>query len=215
MAWYEKAEDARLLQGDILPQCPLYLPMAGVESSPVVNDDGSMALSRRQATVVVMTQSCDLDIKNIQHVVVCAVYSVASFVMTDPDLRKKAEAAAKEQKVPWPSDEDADVEERVWDIIRKSNALRGIVKEFEKGRRPAYVLLHPCDIQPIMPLSLVSFRYVYMQPIQALVRHANSLASRVRLAAPYREYLAQAFGNYFSRVGLPVLPLSPYPEIKK
>lgn len=215
MAWYQKAEDNRLLQGDILPRCPLYLPSCSDDGALLLDDDGSMKVSRREATVVIMTQSCDLSNKNIQHVVVCAVSSVARFVMTDPDLRKKAEEAARDQRVPWPSDEDADVEQRVWDIVRKSSKLRGLIKEFEKGRRPGYVLLHPCEIPPIMPLSLVSFRYVYMQPIQTLEKHANSLASRVRLASPYCEYLAQAFGNYFSRVGLPVSPLSLYPEFEK
>ena len=215
MAWYEKAEEARLLQGDILPRCPLYLPAVSEDGSPARADDGSMKVSRREATVIIMTQSCDLSNKNIQHVVVCAVSSVARFVMTDPELRRKAEEAAKDQKVPWPAEEYADVEERVWGIICKSSKLRGIIKEFEKGRRPGYVLLHPCEMPPIMPLSLVSFRYVYMQPIQTLVKHANSLASRVRLVSPYCEYLAQAFGNYFSRVGLPLSPLSPYPDFEK
>lgn len=94
-------------------------------------------------------------------------------------------------------------------IIGGTKQLRGHIQDIEKGRRSGYLLLCPHDEAPEMPQSIVSFRHVYVQPKKILEQHASRLKTRLRLASPYREHLAQTFAQYFMRVGLPIAALSP------
>jgi hypothetical protein len=63
-------------------------------------------------------------------------------------------------------------------------------------------------------IRVVDFHQVFTAPrtlLEAQLRHAGK--PRLRLCAPYVEYLSQAFARYFMRVGLPQ-PVTPEWESK-
>ena len=55
----------------------------------------------------------------------------------------------------------------------------------------------------ILPFQVVDFQPTYTLPRAFLQKWvANRAANRYRLLSPYREYVSQAYGRYFSRIGL-------------
>lgn len=81
---------------------------------------------------------------------------------------------------------------------------KGALIEIAKGRRPRYRLLERSTLDdPTMGVRIVDFGRVYSLPLGYLKQLLQDQTERLRLCSPYREYLAQAFGNFFMRVGLP------------
>jgi hypothetical protein len=79
-----------------------------------------------------------------------------------------------------------------------------IQEEIRRGHRPNYYMLNSCDLmEKKHSIQIVDFRSVYTVPYDFLIGFAADQGKRVRLISPYREKLSQAFGNFFSRVGLP------------
>lgn len=77
-------------------------------------------------------------------------------------------------------------------------------EEIRRGHRPNYHMLNACDlVEKKHSIQVVDFRSVYTVPYDFLIGFAADQGKRVRLLSPYREKLSQAFGNFFSRVGLP------------
>jgi len=53
--------------------------------------------------------------------------------------------------------------------------------------------------------SVIDFREIYSLPFDYLVKRANELGKRWRLAPPFLEHFSQSFARFFMRVGLPAL----------
>ena len=74
-----------------------------------------------------------------------------------------------------------------------------------RGNIPGLHLLDGCEgTVPSWGLRVVDFREVYSLPTAVVQRCAAEQSTRLRLLPPYREQLAQAFGRFIMRVGLPV-----------
>lgn len=215
MAWYEIVSGPHLSQGDIIPDCELLNVVAATDLHDGGVSEEAMASGVPVTTeilyssVVVLTQSCDLENSNIENVVLCPVVSVSEFVVADPNLRKSAGDTAKKMGCTLPVEADSDFEARMSQIVQQSSRICGTLKDIAKGRRPGYVLLHPYSETPALSQSIVVFRHLYVQPRAVLEAQADRVGPRHRLCSPYREHLAQSFANYFSRIGLPVAALSP------
>ena len=71
--WYKKINDATLEQGDILKNCPVFLPVTGTL------DEESLELEVAQEfrDVVVLSQSCDLveGRDSISEVILCPIWT--------------------------------------------------------------------------------------------------------------------------------------------
>lgn len=74
----------------------------------------------------------------------------------------------------------------------------------EKGQQPRYCLLAACEL-PACPMGLrvVDFNRIFSIPGSFIQEHIANGGPRLRMNSPYREHLAQAFGSYHTRVGLP------------
>jgi hypothetical protein len=99
-----------------------------------------------------------------------------------------------------------------WDFaelnaINPNSALAkpGVPGEIEKGRRPRYCFLAPSAIpeQP-MNLRIIDFARALSLPLAYVARHVASNRSRLRMNSPYREHVAQSFGTFYTRIGLPL-----------
>ena len=82
-------------------------------------------------------------------------------------------------------------------------ASRGFRTQAGQGAHPSMALV-PQHEQSGFPWSIADFHSVLTVPLALLGRHAEGQGSRIRLRTPYRESLAQGFGVFFMRVGLPV-----------
>jgi hypothetical protein len=192
--WYEVVDDDSLDQGDIIPGCLVLHAVEGEEGKSAVAE-------LRPVTALVLTQTCDLAQSKVESVVVCAVWPVTSVVLQDRVLHKEACETAQRSKLSMPSSNDVDAEARVSQIIDRSKAIKKEFNAIIKGERPPFAMLEKHGV-PAFPVSVASFQHVYSLPRPILTRMAQKANPRLRLLPPYREHISQAFGPYFSRVGL-------------
>lgn len=191
--WYDIVSGPEIDQGDIIPDFPVL---------KLISEANAELMVLRTA-VVVMTQTCDLANRMLSDVVLCPVASIAKFVVTDAQFRKQALDSATRLKIGGlPDSERPEFEATIWKIIDGSKEIRKQLDAIAKGQRPAYVTLAKHEIAPNFPMSLVSFHHVFVQPRGSVERCAATRGNRLRLRPPYRDYLSQAFGRVFMRVGL-------------
>lgn len=77
-------------------------------------------------------------------------------------------------------------------------------KSLRQGEQPAYCLLQNLDGTGADHYTIADFHHLYSLPKSYLEEAAERQPGRLRLVAPYREHLAQSFGKYIMRVGLPI-----------
>lgn len=73
--WYDLVSSkARLLQGDFVFSCPVLVPM-----EPIKVNETSIQGEKVEYDVIIMSQSCDLQQKKIDLVLVCPVFTLDDF----------------------------------------------------------------------------------------------------------------------------------------
>ncbi|MBM3993504.1 MAG: hypothetical protein FJ303_05045 [Planctomycetes bacterium] len=169
-SWYETVDGASLLQGDILVGCPVTI-ITGPWNCPFNFQE--TAFETLEATVIVLTQSCDLENDKVEFVLLAPVTEWASMVRQEIQAGNSA--------------------------VKSRDFRRKLVD----GAIPGLSLPHKHDALPKLEWSVVNFRRLYTLPKSFLQQYAQSQGLRLRLRSPYREHLAQAFARYFMRVGLP------------
>lgn len=80
--WYEVVEDSVLLQGDFINSCPIVIPNKGIESRKI-------SAEVIEYDVVIMSQSCDLEQKKLDLVLVCPIWSLNEFEEKNPNYKSK------------------------------------------------------------------------------------------------------------------------------
>ncbi len=165
-----------LRQGDVLDNC--LVPIFGANFG---TSDAEEVVDLKQARVALLTQSCDLVVRNgnsspkAELVALCRIYTLGEYAAVRSDF-----ATAKTR-------EDA-----------------------RKGRvEGVHLLPSPTDPEDNQTVLIAHFREIFSLPFAYLERHAGSLNSRLRLQSPYLEHFAQGFARFFMRVGLP-LDIPPY-----
>lgn len=91
--WYEhisKGNDG-LLQGDMIRECPIIEPSSKIEL-------GSVQANIRSFDVVILSQSCDLENKKVQLVLVSPIWSL-SVIKDDPQFKTPKEYTRFIEKV--------------------------------------------------------------------------------------------------------------------
>ena len=89
-AWYEVVEGKALEQGDLLFQCPLFVPL--MPSFPFVEEQ-EVAFDVAYYDMIVMTQSCDLENNKLTEVVLCAHWNVEKAKQQDDSLARSGAVA--------------------------------------------------------------------------------------------------------------------------
>lgn len=126
-----------------------------------------------EASVIVLTQSCDLEQGKVDDVLLAQVISWTA--LTEEEL------------------------ERGNQFIRSRRFREKLIE----GNIPNLSLLHHTSGPPALEWSVVNFRRLFSLPVPYVQRTAERAGERLRLVSPYREHLAQAFARYIMRVGLP------------
>lgn len=124
--------------------------------------------------IIVLSQTCDLTEGKLDSVLVCPLF---------------------------------DVEEIILAIVNadSNKARESAKKQLEQGSVVSLYLIPSCEITEYeSPCRVASFRQVAATPLLQVETHAKATSPRMRLLPPYREHLAQAFGRFVMRVGLPV-----------
>ena len=166
---------------DVLMQGDLLQNCPTVE--PYINKNtGELGANGRVFDVIVMSQSCELAEAQAESFMVC------NYVLLSVFRHQLQEAHAN------------------------ANTVNGAASELGKGRRIGYHALNPCILsghEMAEPL-VVDFHNVFGVPLQILLDTARKAeGGRLRLLSPYREYLSQAFAQFFMKVALPVGYYSP------
>ena len=98
----------------------------------------------------------------------------------------------------------------VWDIkeaakFNKQFGTRGGLEMLRKGLFVAFHLLNKCDLPGYeREYMLVQFERIIVRPKETILELLALQKNRLRLLPPYREEMAQRFGMFFARVGLPL-----------
>jgi hypothetical protein len=186
-AWYAVvAHDEPLTQGDLVLDCPVLAWKAsstGDSASPPPLQQRA-ALYRQD--LIVMTQGCDLEHDKVRNVVLCPHLPLEEF---QRDWER------------WMVERKQAVSEKAWRRFCEDIAA-GYVWNLTFLDRFEHAEL-PTDIR------VVNFHELFTVPrdfLESVLRERQR--PRLRLRAPYREHLSQAFARFFMRVGLPQ-PVTP------
>lgn len=166
--WYSLVSGSDLEQGDIFFDCPVLLI-----PPEVFRKGGERSVTIQRQNVILLTQSCDLAVRNdgksgVDDVILAAVHS----------RRELAEHAKFKDKAEW------------------ENARKGRFPAFHVLNQ-CTIPGHEIDFM------LVDLRRVFSLSVDVVREIASfGNKKRVRLLPPYREHLSQAFARFFMRVGL-------------
>lgn len=102
----------------------------------------------------------------------------------------------------------------VWDIkvaarINEQFDTPGGLERLRRGYFNAFHLLNRCDLLGYQrDYTVVQFERIIVRPKDTILELVASQKNHLRLLPPYREEMAQRFGMFFARVGLPteILP---------
>jgi len=181
--WYAIVTDDTIAQGDLLFKLPVYFPQypEGIAFEPIEPEDiGEIEPPRIPSDmgifdVIILSQSCDLVAEQDAplSVIVCPIFTIGS-------------------GKPY------------YKSLRGRDGLNNIIK----GREPGLHILNECKLPELsIPFHVVFFHQVLTVPVsyvRAAVEHeVRNSKPRLRLLPPYREHLAQAFGRFIMRIGLP------------
>ena len=172
-SWYEIVDGQNLEQGDLIGQCPVYIPeySTSIVEEPEAEKNLTYAITAKEYTydVVIMTQSCDLGNGKVQSVVLCAYWSLDEMISQNEKLRpKKMQEKIRQGYLP--------------NLYMLNKCT---LKERAQG------------------IQIIDFRMVFTVPHDFLRQFAGFQGKRLRLRSPYKEKMSQAFGSFFARVGLP------------
>ena len=175
MSWYEVVRGDELLQGDIIPKCPVpSVPeLEAAVADGNLEEGQTLSVEITLVDVRVITQSCDLENERVDEVVLAQVV----------DWEKAVELELS----------------RGNQVVRSKNFRKALVD----GNIPGVTLLHSHDQDPRLAWSVVDFHRLFVLPRSVVKAAAVATGDRLRLLPPYREHLGQAFARYFMRVGLP------------
>lgn len=175
--WYDIVNGDEIEQGDILPNCTIYM-FDGVKNAGEINIDEQFLpeWNAFNYDVVVLTQSCDLQVgqgkSKVQHVVLCPIES-----------RSRIEANFNH-------------------ILHN----KGVLRKAAKGEHPGFFVISDFSSagEPRLnrEVGVVHFQQIYTLPVDLVRNHATSLGARLRLRSPYREALSNRFASFFGRVAL-------------
>ncbi|MCK4245077.1 MAG: hypothetical protein KAX20_05575 [Candidatus Omnitrophica bacterium] len=81
--WYDIVEGSELLlQGDFVNSCPVVVPTTAIEL-------GKVSTEVIEYDVTVMSQSCDLEQRKLDLVLVCPIWTLKEFEEKNPNYKKK------------------------------------------------------------------------------------------------------------------------------
>ena len=86
MAWWAKINERTLAQGDLLPDCllPIFV------EKPIPRADGEASESEvKQARLIVVSQTCDLQNKKVEFVALCPIHTLIEFEEANPAVTQK------------------------------------------------------------------------------------------------------------------------------
>ena len=94
--WFEVVEGANLLQGDLLPKCPVVIP--NTELTWPLPAEQNLKLRADLVDVVILTQSCDLENNKVTEVLLARVASWAEVVRDEVQKGNENVKSAKFRK---------------------------------------------------------------------------------------------------------------------
>jgi hypothetical protein len=167
--WYETvaANSDELLQGDLVYECPIVKPPEAIIEGDELDFEIELI------NVIVLSQSCDIENKKLQNVLVCPFRTLRDYFAALPPEQNSKKSLEKH-----------------FDQLRQ-------------GYQPNYHLLNKEPEYGIDDFIIADFRNIYGVHLSVLKSHVQKLNNRVRLLPPYREHLSQALARFFMRVGLP------------
>ncbi len=175
--WYRVKQRAEPLdQRDLVCGCPQLRwknPHQLVEGRKITAQSVVVKVD-----AVVLTQTCDLEQKKVQDVVVCPAWTLGDF---RPGWEAARTAAGKQ-----PTDK----------------AWNSYCQQVQKGKMTNLFLLQAYNGDVSTDFRIVDFHGVFTVPLSVLEALAE-LKARLALSSPQREAVNQRFAHSFSRIGLP------------
>jgi hypothetical protein len=80
-SWWEAVEGGQLAQGDLLPNC--CLPVF-VDPTPGNGESEVQSVDVVSQTLIIVTQSCDLENGKVQFVALCPIHTLNEFAISNP-----------------------------------------------------------------------------------------------------------------------------------
>lgn len=201
--WYENISGSdSFSQGDIFQD----FGSVGLEFIDNEEEDFFQVAFSDNVDVIVMTQACDLDQKKVSYVTFCPVVSLEDAIRIIL-YSKKEEAFMSEMLEKNPAytlEMIPEKQKKSWEEIASNpNSHRNTVGGFLNGSYIGFYLLNKSDS---FSYKVVLLRDSFSLPIITVKKllEKKNIREWKRLTPPYREHLAQAYSEAFSRIGLPI-----------
>lgn len=176
--WYEETQDKdKIHQGEILLGLQIYNTIR-----PKKVDD-NYCVEETKADCIVISQACDLDNKKIENVM------LADLIDIDVFIRSLIEQNNDPLKTPKNKLKDA----------------TNYIVDMNKGFQPRFHLLKSKDSGNIMfNFKVIDFSRINTVLYDEILAFKQNTGVTITIKTPYREYIGQCFGNFYSKIGLPI-----------
>ena len=171
---YQEVEGESLEQGDLIKNCPIFIPDYPDTLIEQLSKTGIVAIDEisgeaKSYNVVLMSQTCDLENGKLSTVIMCPYWSLEEFGNMGQDFKSPK-----------------------------------TLEDIRRGNRPSYYMLDAYNVEEWkLTEQIVDFRTVYSVPYRFLKTFSVLQGKRLRLRSPYKEELSQAFGKFIMRVARP------------
>jgi len=160
--WYGIVVGSELQQGDFIFDLEVPVVRETKQDEPLVE--------MQTFDTIILTQSCDIQKKAVEHVVLCPVWDIKVAAKINPQFDTK-----------------------------------GGLERLRKRQVVAFHMLSQCDLLGHQwDYMVVQFERIIVMPKDTILQLITSQRQHLRLLPPYREEMAQRFGMFFARVGLPI-----------
>lgn len=179
--WYTEVEGKeKLTQGDIVFNCPVVVTYA---------KDNVLKAGKIQSNFIVLSQACDLENDKISNITLAEVLSMEQ---VNTILGKQNNTNI-----------DLNNSMKRFDT---SKSIKNFGKEINKNAYPRYQILDKYkSLNLELPFSIIDFSEIHNIPSDYFKSQLVGLGYRLRINSPYRELIAQRFGSFYSRIGLPTV----------
>lgn len=175
--WYEETqENNKIYQGEILLELPTYTPILPKKTGDVFQ------LSESVVDYIVISQACDLENKKIERVMLAQIIDIKVFI-----------SSLIEQN----NDNTKNYKNKLKDATKN-------IFDMNKGAQPRYHILKSKNTNSIrFGFKVIDFSSVNTVLFDDILGFKQKKVT-IALKTPYREYVGQRFGNFYSRIGLPI-----------
>lgn len=145
--WYSLGDWSTLQQGDLFADCPVFVPPTDLTSVLAIQQgeriETAFPIVIRPASVIVLTQSCDLLKDDVTQVLLCSHFPARNYSTNELTQIRKEHRPALHMIEACELSDSHNLGQRVIDFRTVSTLTKAFLLDFMQGQNPRVRLLPP------------------------------------------------------------------------